>query len=406
MARANTYTWLSLDRFAEILGLHPFHFNGFTSDLIVSQSYCGDMWYQYDWMHADRTSRESIAMAIKQAEDKISEFVGFNLIPDWEVDERQRTVRPISPELFGGGYQPRWTAKSVTVDKGWIISGGLKGKTLIDDGVAITRSDEDGDGYKEKCVVTVATTVTDVNEIRIYFPGYDGADEWEIRPLKSVEISGGIATIEFRSWQIPLPDYWESMVLAPIDADDDANYITTCDVYRVYIDPSQMVQFLWEGIPNTCGCGDGDCAECAKSSQYGCLSVRNERLGFFMYRPATWDEDTGQYLSDEWTTSREPEILHLWYCAGWRNKKLPRSFVNMDYYWETAVAYYAASLLERPICGCNNAAEFVKSWMEDLARVGTDHSWQITSSQQDNTFGSRRGAIYAFQRAKDRRIAR
>lgn len=406
MARANTYTWLPLDRFFELMGIHPLHANQFTSALIVSQSYCGDTWYQYDWMHADRTSRESIAMAIKQAEDKISEFVGFNLIPDWEIDERQRTTRPVSPEIFSYGVQPRWTAKSITVNKGWVLTGGMQAKTLIQAGVAITRSDEDGDGYKETAIVTVATSVTDTDEIRVYFPGMGGEDIWEIRPLKSVDIVAGVATIEFRSWQIPDPDLWETMVLSTIDADVDANYIPTIDVYRVYNDPSKMVQFLWEGIPNTCGCGDEGCAECSKYSQNGCLSVRNERLGQFMYRPATYDSDTGQYQSTEWVMSREPEAMRLWYLAGWQNEKLPRPLVQMDYYWEPAVAYYAASLLERPICGCNNAAEFVKTWMEDLARVGTDHSWQTTASQQDNTFGSRRGAIYAYNRAKDRRIAR
>lgn len=405
MSRASTYTWLPLDRWAEILGLSPLHFNQFTSEYITSQSYCGDVWYQYNWQGADKTSREEIAFTIKQAEDKLSEFVGFNLIPDWEVDERQRTKRPISPELFGGGYQPRWTAKSITADKGYIITGGIQAKELIDT-PTVVRTDEDGDGYKETVTATVVTTVTSEDEIRVYFPGEDGADEWEIRPLKKVTISGGTATIVFRSWQIPDPDVWESMTISTIDGDDDGNYITTVDVYRVYNDPSQMVQFLWEGIPNSCGCGDDECAECAKSSQYGCLSVRDERLGFFMYRPATYDEDTGQYVSACWSVDREPESMRLWYLSGWQNKKLARPLVTMDSFWEHAVAYYAASMLERPICGCNNAAEFVKSWMEDLARVGTDHSWQITSSIQDNTFGSRRGAVYAFQRAKDKRIAK
>lgn len=408
MARASTYTWLPLDRWAEIIGLHPMHFNQFTSAYIQSQSFCGDIWYQYDWMYADKTSRESIAFAIKQAEDKISEFVGFNLIPDWELDERHRTVRPAPPELFGMAVQPRWTAKSITTNKGWIISGGIQTKELIGRGQdAVVLTDEDGDGYSETATVTVATTVTNEDEIRVYFPGESGADEWEIRPLRSVSIAGGFATIVFWAWQIPDPDLWEQMTMPTIDGDDPENYIDEVDVYRVYNDPSSMVSFLWEGIPNTCGCGDVDCAECEKYTQDGCLTVRDERLGLFTYRPADWDADTGQYQSTDWAVcSREPDSMRLWYYSGWQNTKLPRPKLQMDSYWEHAVAYYAASLLERPICGCNNAAEFVKQWMEDTARVGTDHSWQISPSQRDNTFGSKRGAIYAFQRAKDRRIAR
>lgn len=406
MSRASTYTWLPLDRWAEIMGIHPFHFNQLTSAMINSQSFCGDAWYQYDWAHADRTSRETIARLIKEAEDKISEFVGFNLIPDWVVDERQRTTRPITPELFSGGYQPRWTAKSITANKGWLVSGGIQSKDLVSANEVVVRTDEDGDGYSETVTITFPTSVTDPNELRVYYSGKDAEDEWEIRPLKKVSIVAGVATITLYSWQIVDPVYWEQMVIDLIDGDDVANYVVDVDIYRVYNDPSQMVQFLWESIPNTCGCGESECAECSKSSQYGCLSVRNERLGFLTYRPATYDSDTGQFTSAEWAVCREPEAMRLWYYAGWQNTRLARPKVQMDPYWELAVAYYAASLLERPICGCNNAAEFVKSWMEDLARVGTDHSWQTTESQKDNTFGSRRGAIYAYQKAKDRRIAR
>ena len=45
--------------------------------------------------------------------------------------------------------------------KGHIISGGIRATTLIEAGVAIVRTDADGDTYKELCTVSVTTGFTD-----------------------------------------------------------------------------------------------------------------------------------------------------------------------------------------------------------------------------------------------------
>lgn len=146
MARAETKTWLSLDRWAEIVGINPIHFNQLASTEFPDL--CGQPWYQFDWQDADRVGREAIAQAIRLAERRMSKYLGYNLLPDW-TDEIVKTPRPASPELFGNAINPRWARKSVNASKSHIISGGIKASTLIEAGAAIVRTDGDADTYKE-----------------------------------------------------------------------------------------------------------------------------------------------------------------------------------------------------------------------------------------------------------------
>ncbi|NIM48327.1 MAG: hypothetical protein GTO22_03560, partial [Gemmatimonadales bacterium] len=97
MARATTPTWIPLDRWAELLGISPIHFNGMYIDLGPSGD-CGDTWYQNAWQQTDFVSREDVAVAIREAEMKIASELGYFMLPDWVIDERKKTVRPVRPE--------------------------------------------------------------------------------------------------------------------------------------------------------------------------------------------------------------------------------------------------------------------------------------------------------------------
>lgn len=410
MARADTLTWLSIDRYAAIMGINPLVINGVTST-VINASLCNDIWYQYAYQRSNQVSREDLAQAIQDAERQIANYVGYNLLPDWIVDERQPTVRPARRELYGAaGLNFRGQAKSVTVKKGYVVSGGIKAWTLIDDAAAIVYSDADGDGYDETATVTVTTTVS-ACEIRAFFPvtqigaSLAGSDKWEIRPIK-VTKSGNTATITFRREQVPLPDLWEALNASSIDGDVDANFLTTVDVYRVYNDPQQQVYFLWEQ-PDCSLCSGSGCAACEQATQTGCLTVRDTRLGILAYNPAEWDSTDEEFDSAEYTECREPDRLRLWYYAGWTDESLTCPRTTLDPYWERAVAYYATALLDRQFCDCNNAEHFAEHWREDLARNSESHSFQNINALLGSPFGTTRGGWYAWQRANQegRRIA-
>ena len=78
MARANTPTLLSLDRFAQILGVPPAHFaGGYTATVFPVTSSCSQVWFQHAWQAADKVGREELAVAIAGAEGDIASELGY-----------------------------------------------------------------------------------------------------------------------------------------------------------------------------------------------------------------------------------------------------------------------------------------------------------------------------------------
>lgn len=403
MGRASTLTKLPLDTWAKIIGYNPFHFNGVYTALLPDVTCNSDEggWMQYAWQDASKVSREDLAEAIAEAEAMIENYIGYYLLPTWTIDERRVTERPAIRELFSGGVNIRNMAKSVKAYKAHAISGGQRAKSVISAGAAIVRSDANGDGYNELCTVTVASTV-DIDEVRVYFPGESGADEWEIRPVKVVA-SGANLVITFGIQLAVDPDLWEAFNATGIDGDTAANFVTTVDVYRVYNDPQSQLQLLWEpDALGNCGCGDASCAVCTFAAQDGCLHIRDSRLGILAYSPAAWNITESAFDNASYAVWRDPDRLRLWYYSGnvWgTDDPRYRPTVDMEPYWQKAVAYLAAALLERQVCACNNVEKFIDYYREDLARSGSEVSYQNLPDQLGNAFGTRRGAVYAWQRA-------
>lgn len=399
MARAKTVTWLSLDRWAEIMGINPLFFNSLNSDLFKDIQ-CGQVWFQYDYQNADRVSRESVARAIQRAEQQIADYVGYPLLPIWVTQEERTYPKPGMPGLLGTtGRNTQWQGKSVRARWGHIISGGVEAKEGIAT-VAVVRTDADGDGYKETCTVTVGTSVTDPNQIRVFYEGKNGDPGWEIRPIK-VSIAALVATITFHSAQIVEWEQLEALDASAIDADVDANYETNVDVYHVYNDPQTQGRLIWEPLPilsgNSC-CGT--CVACLNNAQSMCINVRDERLGYFLPSPASWDAANQQFTYQNFSACREPDRVEFYYRVGNRDKSLTRSLVEMEPFWEYAVAYYAAGLLDRDVCGCSNVESFVRQWRDDVAfQSDAEGSFQTTPAMLANPLGTSRGAVYAWKSA-------
>lgn len=396
MARADVITWLPLDRWAEIIGVNPLHFNQLASTSLLPNNVCGDAWFQYSWQHSDRVGRYDIALAIQAAEKEIAQEVGYNLLPDWTTEERLSYPKPGQPGVYDlSGVNAYGMMKSMELRKGWVISGGVKTKTLIEAGAAVVRADNDGDGYAETCTVTSPTSVTDANDVRCFYPGKSGNDFWEIRPV-GVVISGGNAVITFKVWQIVAAAQMEAINADVIDAENAANYETTVDVYRVYNDQSTQVQFVWESSPAVDCCGT--CVACQLSTQAGCFHLRDERLGMVASAPASWNSTDQKFDVAEWSACRAPDQVRYWYYSGWQNKSLSRPKVQMDPYWEMAVAFFAAAKLDRSVCGCSNVQQFIDKWRRDAAFSSQEEGgWTVTPELMANKLGTTMGAIYAYK---------
>ena len=398
MGRAKTRTWLSIDSWAERFGINPLHFNQLYSADYPDDN-CGEVWYQHAWQQSAQISREDLARAIRSAEMAIADQVKYNLLPDW-LAKKIIIPTPGRPEVFASSnLNIRGQKRSFELPRGHFVAGGVQIKAEMELAQAVVRSDVDVDGYDETCTVTFVTDVTEECQVRVYYPGESGADEWEIRPLDSVVIAGGSVTITFKSWLIVDPD-----LIAPADAiDGDAagSYIATVDVYRVYNDISTQGSLIWEPVGGSfCGCGLSTCEACTVASQDACLTIRDAELGYITYFPAAYDEDTLAWVAGELAQCRDADRIDAYYYSGWRDPFGACPYRDMDPYWAEAVAKYAAGLLDRDVCSCNNSETYIDYLRRDIAAVREGIVFQSSNeSQIGNTFGTTVGAIFAWNRA-------
>jgi len=125
----------------------------------------------------------------------------------------------------------------------------------------------------------------------------------------------------------------------------------------------------------------------------------NPKLSMLVYKPAEWDATSQAFNSLEYAISRQPDTVRLYYLAGLRDKSLTCYSREMPRWWERIVARYAASLLDRPVCGC--IEHRVTEWQRDLAfSSGAEElaSYSLSSGDLDCPLGTRRGALQAWKR--------
>lgn len=443
MARSDVRTLLPLDRFAQVLGVNLVHYNQIVLPGLIPNTVCGQVFKQAPWQENAAISRDDIANAIAEAERIMGDELGYTLLPSWIADERQQTVQPAIPDLINiWGRDVQGFRQGIRTRYSYFIEGGVEAKTAIAADLAITYSDEDGDGWDETATITCATTVTDPEEIAIYYPesandqhgnpiwlpGGAASDGWEIRPLRSVSIVAGVLTATFWRYQTVIPALLEALVPTAVDGFDDDNFLPSVDVYRHWNDPSQQTALLWSqgpllslwGISGSWGgcncCTTGTCHACTQCEHAGCLSGKDYKNGLVSYTPATWNADTNSFdyvFSGWWTGLRNPDRLRLWYRAGWQDTKQRWPKLTMDPAWERAVVYFAAALLDRELCGCDNLQAVSRHWREevtlDQSMPSGNSRYQLGRNRAaDNPFGWTRGALYAWDRVSSsgRRVGR
>jgi len=251
----------------------------------------------------------------------------------------------------------------------------------------------------------MATTLTDVREIKLYYTGHSGELEWEVRPVRSKRISGGNVIIILDAWELIQPDLYEVFPTSDgfdaIDVSDITNYETSVDVYREYNDTSlASSQFIWEndliGICATCG-GTG-CEDCTPVTQDGCLTIRKYEAGIVTPFPADYTD--GSWTATTWTECREPENVKLWYYSGLvaNDYTQNRSYDPLSLEFAKAIAWLATARLDRPLCGCGNIEMISKELQTDVAlREPRGVAYYVTPDGMTSPFGTKIGEIRAWR---------
>lgn len=399
MARADTITLIPLDRAAAHLGIDPWHFNSIEVSTHPFRSSCSDDWYQYSWQSSGKLSREDLAFALRDAERKVVEHLNWTPIATYQESEVPFPDY-YKTEAFSY-YNSRGYQKTLATPMKHLIEMGRKATALIDT-PETTFSDIDGDGIDDTVTITFATTVTEEQELHVYYPDKNGRDEWEIRPLTSISISGGVATITFPKWLIPLED----LINAPPDPDDphiiingdvNTNFLEEVDVYRVYTDVSQQITFYAEP-ESVCGA-----AICTDSTYTGCGTIKNARLGHVRANRADWDEDDETYTSKSFTFIPRKAIIY--YRAGYVDNSLEYPYLQMDRGLERMIVYFALSLLDLELCGCDNTRNIWHFMTQDLAANTEDISFNMPWDIYNNPLGTSRAAITLWKHIKDMKVS-
>ncbi len=359
---------------------------------------------QHAWQAASAVGREDVARVIRQAEDDIERHLNHHLVPTWDVQEDAMVSPAGIMEDFNLTHRT-YKGTNLTVRARWghFVSGGVEAKTLLFANAIVTYTDNDLDNYEETATIVITTSgITNLDEAAVYFAGENGADVWEIRPLRTVTLSGTTLTITCFKHQLVDPNKWEALSAISIDGDDNKNFVSSVDVYRHFNDPQTQALLIWHPLQNECACGTTSCPGCSLSSQTGCLRSEVPKLGVLAFEPATWDAVDEEFDAVGLALTRSPDRVRASYYSGFRDLTKARPTLQMASELEYAVLYYSLALLDRPICGCNNIEDTVRRWAEDLALNWSNPSgsatWALGPGLRDNPFGTRRGAIYAWQR--------
>lgn len=411
------YTLLSLFRFARMLGLAPVHFAGASTPGLNPQvfpvgSSCGDVWPRYDWQKSDQVSHESLAYAIKDAEESLAREVGYFAAPMWIAGEKQMYPRDFYRESIMQVRDVRGFAKGLRTRYKKVSSGGRRGATLLATPTTVSGSlsyhDNDGDGLYETANIQIAglsTTLTDVCEIKVYFAGYDGQQEWEIRPERAKSISAGSLLMVFDSWlfidpavlsRYPTDDGFQAVDISTV-----SNFVTSVEVYRIYNDISQPSAVLkWENISSTCEiCGGTGCLACSDTEQDGCIQVRDPEAGIIVPVPAAFNST---WTASAYDVSRAPDKVELYYQAGDMSNEYLRgiSCDPLSDMWAWCIIWIAVSRLERPPCSCNRLKDLFDYLREDLSHSTSTGSYFQGIELTTNPFGTHRGEMMAWKRVK------
>ena len=359
---------------------------------------CSDLWMQHSWQYADSVGREDLARAIAYAEERIANELGWWPAPVWI---NQEIIQYPKYYRINSEYMRRLQHTGIHTKFTKIIAPGHRAVTEIVVNNAIVFTDEDGDGFAETATLEFATTVTNINEILIFYSGKNGDAIWEIRPARSKLLNAGIATFVFWSWQMIDPIRWEEIPnfkdeQAAIDLSGlgDSPIVTTnlvlaVDAYRVYNDISRVaMQLYWE--PLNC--------DAALTLQDGTFSIRDAELGLVVPLPANYDAELQTWKITSLAHAAQPAFVKLWYQAGLLSNSYLAGTASdpLSNKWAFAISQLAVAGLERPFCSCGNTFALCQKWQLDLAQQG-ESSWNISRELLDNPFGTRYGEIECWK---------
>lgn len=339
---------VKLARYAQILGLSEDQFFGLNNATTVKET-CHPIW--------TLDERQRIARYLKEAQTEIEQVTHYPLSPRWFTDEFH---------YYGYPVHASW---------GKIVSAGFRNSSVISSGVAVSYA-------TDPCVIVVATTITDEDEIAVYHPG----TTVEIYP-SAITISGGNATIQIpraRMVKLASQDNDETgLTYSDVPPSASSPFEATVDVKRVYNDTSTQGGLVWHHRESgTCDCTcDWCCATCSDYTENACIYIRNPEIGTLDLLSATFEDLV-------WTSTcpvcycAPPDTVRLNYKAG---------LTPITEQVEAMIIRLAHSKMPQSPCGCGVANEY---WTRDRNTPEF-----MSFDRLRCPFGNSDGAYFAWKQA-------
>jgi hypothetical protein len=400
MAICKTRTMLPLDRYAKIMGINPVRFNG-CGQIELSNGNrlypvidgVESVWPQNEWQISGNVSREEIGRLIKQAEDEIVSFLGWNPTPEWTEQEKHNLTPYINHS--SGIY-----AASFQLDKLRFISGGQRSSVVVDDNVSVGVEDLNSDGFYETRTVTIPYPSNPLEQYKVYFAGYDGDRTYEIRPSRRKRKVGNNLVFEFDAWQLIDPEVWD---LEPnedgigIDITDENNIVNVVDVYREYNDTSKSHVVFYTNE-------DGS-SDVVSSGGY---IVPSDNMSYIKAIPGSYNSLAGNWSSSSFSCL---DILgaDFWYYSGQYEYKNQSTKNEDDFISQSiamAISYLASSRIPRDFMANNNVLSLFQDLRSDLSTPDKDTMVNVPYDLINCPFGTRKGeyrawkAIWNFQQRR------
>ena len=351
-------TAVLLPEYPQILGISECSFYGVNNTGDVTHE-CRNIWI--------KSERDIIARYLAEAQAEIEAVTGYPLAPTWFTDE---------PHVYRCPLLTKW---------GRVIAGGIRATHNLWIDAPVDHGGPLPAPFVDPATVTLATTVTDPDEIHVYYPASLGVEgPVEIYP-SDIDIAGGVATISIPRCRLVLPSLADNDRYG-IDYDTISNFLDVVDVIRVYNDPSVNATLVY---PHSCsGVGDNWACTCGEYTHDACIYVRSPEIGSVDVMP-------GSYAAG-WTSTGQlclgrPQRVRLNYRAG----MIPTSRQAKD-----AVVRLAHAKMPQPACACD---DWRIVWQRDTR---TPEIGAATREMLNNPFGTSAGSWIAWRFANAMRLVR
>jgi len=413
---------LPLDIWRQEIGLNPWLFWGLAGGRIADNSKCSGLVREYAWQGSDAAGRDDLRRAIERAEAELATYLQYRVAPQYVETEALAWPRyNDASQVRYADYDATGRRVAMQAPEFYVQAMGIEQLTAIQANAPLVFSDVFGTGFDDTFTIgPIATTVTDPDEIAVYFSttdrweDADDTDRWRIQPVQ-VTIAGGNVTITGRRWLIVKPILYQAPTLNALDATNAANFVTTLDVYQRATNgngnsvTTAQATLIYES--SDCGgWGAGYCAGAAGSTDPGTVGeviaragIRDSVLGLITPAAAVYNASTGLWSSASCSTCyADPDRVRLRYLAGY-----PLERGQMAKHMQQIVTVFAAAELKRRICACREVNERLHDLQMDMALEATQTE-RYTRSQRDmdNPFGTRLGHIQAWKKAQDHLLRR